>query len=176
MARDLLAAALMAALRLSRVNVLLLAVMMTGIGLAVLRPQELVLYNPSESLPKGFYIRSEREVVLGAIVTIRSVDAAPEYSARRKFTDAGDRFLKRIAAVEGDTICAEGSDVRINEVLVAQRAEADPSGDPLPSWNGCVILQGGEVFLLGDHPGSFDGRYWGISKRVDVTGPWRQVR
>ena len=176
MARDLLAAGLMAALRLSRVNILLLVVVMTGIGLAVFRPQELVLYNPSESLPKGFYVRSEGEVVLGAIVTIRSVHAAPEYSARRKFTDAGDRFLKRIAAVEGDTVCAEGSDIRINEVLVAQRAEADPSGDPLPSWNGCVILQGGEVFLLGDHPGSFDGRYWGISQRADLTGPWRPVR
>lgn len=176
MARDLLAAGLMAALRLSRVNILLLAVMMTGIGLAVFRPQEFILYNPSESLPQGFYVRTEGEPVLGAIVTIRSVDAAPEYSARRNFTDAGDRFLKRIAAVEGDTVCAEGSDILINEVRVTQRADTDPAGDPLPSWNGCVRLQGGEVFLLGDHPGSFDGRYWGISKEADVTGPWRQVR
>lgn len=176
MARDLLAAGLMAALRLSRVNILLLAVMMTGISLAVFRPQEFILYNPSESLPQGFYVRTEGEPVLGAIVTIRSVDAAPEYSARRNFTDAGDRFLKRIAAVEGDTVCAEGSDIRINEVRVTQRADTDPAGDPLPSWNGCVRLQVGEVFLLGDHPGSFDGRYWGVSKEADVTGPWRQVR
>lgn len=176
MARDLLAAGLMTALRLSRVNVLLLAVMMTGIGLAVFRPQELVLYNPSESLPQGFYIRTEGDLVPGAIVTIQSIDAAPEYAARRNFTDAGDRFLKRIAAVEGDTVCAEGSDIRINEVLVTQRTETDPAGDPLPSWNGCETLEMGEVFLLGDHPGSFDGRYWGISKLADITGPWRHVR
>ena len=176
MARDLLVAALMAALRLSRVNVLLLAVMMTGIGLAVLRPQEHFLYNPSASLPKGFYVRTEGELVLGVIVTIRSVDAAPEYAARRNFTDAGDRFLKRIAAMEGDTVCAEGSLIRINDVPVAERAETDPAGDPLPSWNGCVTLAGGEVFLLGDHPGSFDGRYWGVSERTDLTGPWRRVR
>lgn len=176
MARDLLAAGLMAALRLSRVNILLLAVMMTGIGFAVLRPQELVLYNPSESLPRGFYIRTDGEPVLGAIVTIRSVDAAPEYSARRNFTDAGDRFLKRIAAVEGDTVCAEGSTIYVNGILVAQRTETDPAGDPLPSWNGCVTLEKGEVFLLGDHPGSFDGRYWGISKLDDTTGSWRHVR
>ncbi|PKP80388.1 MAG: S26 family signal peptidase [Alphaproteobacteria bacterium HGW-Alphaproteobacteria-18] len=176
MARDLLAATVMAALRLSRVNLLLLAVMMTGIGLAVLRPQELVLYNPSESLPKGFYVQTEGELTLGAIVTIRSVDAAPEYAARRNFTDTGDRFLKRIAAVEGDTVCADVSLIRINDVQVAERAETDPAGDPLPSWNGCVTLAGGEVFLLGDHPGSFDGRYWGLSQRADLTGPWRRVR
>ena len=176
MARDLLAAGLMAALRLSRVNLLLLAVMMTGIGLAVLRPQEFVLYNPSESLPKGFYVRTKGELVLGVIVTIRSVDAAPDYAARRNFTDAGDRFLKRIAAVEGDAVCAEGSTIRINDVMVAEQAEADPAGDPLPSWSGCVTLGGGDVLLLGDHRGSFDGRYWGISKRADLTGPWRLVR
>lgn len=175
MARDLLAAALMAALRLSRVNLLLLAVMMTGIGLAVLRPQELILYNPSASLPKGFYVRTEGELVPGVIVTIRSVDAAPEYAARRNFTDAGDRFLKRIAAVEGDTVCAEGRKIRINNVAIAERAETGPAGDPLPSWNGCMTLDSGEVFLLGDHPGSFDGRYWGVSQRADLTGPWRPV-
>ena len=176
MARDLLAAALMAAFRLSRANVLVLAVMLAGIGLAVFRPHELFLYNPSESLPKGFYIRQDGAMALGTIVTIRSIDAAPEYASRRNFTDAGDRFLKRIAAVEGDTVCAEGSTIRINDIMVAERAEADPAGDPLPSWSGCVTLGGGDVLLLGDHRGSFDGRYWGISKRADLTGPWRLVR
>lgn len=166
----------MAALRLSRAKVLLLAVMMTGIGLAVLRPQERVLYNPSDSLPKGFYVRESSEPAVGSIVAIRAVDAAPAYAAARNFTGPGHRFLKRIAAMEGDTVCAEGGTIRINDVPVAERAEADPAGAPLPSWSGCVTLEGGEVFLLGDHPGSFDGRHWGISKQADITGPWRPVR
>ena len=72
MARDLLAAALMAAFRLSRANVLVLAVMLAGIGLAVFRPHELFLYNPSESLPKGFYIRLARACSSVALVGLRT--------------------------------------------------------------------------------------------------------
>ncbi|MFN4024425.1 MAG: S26 family signal peptidase [Hyphomonas sp.] len=160
----------------SRAKVLLLAAMLAGTGLAVLRPQERVLYNPSDSIPKGFYVRDSTEPAPGSIVAIRAVDAAPAYSTTRNFTGPGHRFLKRIAGMEGDTICAEGSTIRINDVPVAERAEADPAGGPLPAWSGCVTLSGGEVFLLGDHPGSFDGRYWGISQQADLTGPWRPVR
>ena len=166
----------MAALRLSPAKVLLLAVMISGIGLAVLRPQERILYNPSDSIPKGFYVRDRSEPAVGSIVAIRAADAAPAYAATRDFTGARHRFLKRIAAMDGDTVCAEGSTIRINDMPVAERAETDPAGDPLPSWSGCVTLAGGEVFLLGDHPDSFDGRYWGISQRDDLTGPWRPVR
>lgn len=167
---------LMAALRLSRAKVRLLAVVVTGIGLAVLRPHERILYNPSDSLPKGFYVRDRSEPAVGSIVAIRAVDAAPAYAATRNFTGPRHRFLKRIAAMDGDTVCAEGSTIRINDMPVAERAETDPAGDPLPSWSGCVTLTGGEVFLLGDHPGSFDGRYWGISKQDDLAGAWRPVR
>lgn len=142
----------------------------------MLRPQELALYNPSDSIPKGFYIRSTSELGHGSVVSIRSVDAAPDYAARRGFAGTGNRFLKRIAAMEGDTVCAEGSSVLINGAAVAERAETDSGGEPLPSWHGCLVLGEDEVFLLGEHPDSFDGRYWGISQRADLTGPWRPVR
>ena len=64
--------------------------------------------------------------------------------------------------MEGDTVCAEGSTVSVNGVTVAERGQVDADGNALPSWSGCVVLDAGEVFLLGDHPGSFDGRYWGV--------------
>lgn len=166
----------MAVLRLSPAKVFLLAVMLTGIGFAVLRPQERVLYNPSDSLPRGFYVQDRSELAVGSIVAIRAADAAPAYAATRNFTGPRHRFLKRIAAMDGDTVCAAGAMIRINDMPVTERTGADPSGAPLPSWSGCVTLEGGDVFLLGDHPGSFDGRYWGISKRADLTGPWRPLR
>ncbi len=177
MARDLRVGAAMPAPKLSsRAKAIVLASVLAGIGLAVLRPQDLILYNPSDSIPKGFYVRAGSELVRGSIVTIRSIDAAPDYAANRNFVDDGDRFLKRIAAMEGDTVCAEGSTVSVNGKLVAERAEVDAAGDPLPSWTGCITLDAGQAFLLGDHPGSFDGRYWGISESADLTGPWRPLR
>ena len=177
MAQDLRSGEAMPAPQLSsRAKTLLLAAVLAGTGLAVLRPQDLILYNPSDSVASGFYVRDRSQPVRGSIVTIRSVDAAPDYAATRNFTDAGDRFLKRIAAMEGDTVCAEGSAVSVNGQIFAERGQVDADGNPLPSWSGCVMLDAGEVFLLGDHPGSFDGRYWGVSDLVELGGPWRLLR
>lgn len=159
----------------SRAKVLILAGVLAGIGLAVLRPQDLILYNPSDSIPKGFYVRDRSELVRESIVTIRSIHAAPDYAAKRNFIDAGDRFLKRIKAMEGDTVCVEDSTVSVNGKPIAERAEVDAVGDPLPSWTGCATLNADQVFLLGDHPGSFDGRYWGISEKADLVGPWHPL-
>jgi conjugative transfer signal peptidase TraF len=177
MAQDLRVGALMPAPTLSsRAKTLILAGVLAGIGLAVFRPHDLILYNPSDSIPKGFYVRDGSELARGSVVTIRSIHAAPDYAAKRNFADAGDRFLKRIAAMEGDTVCAEGSSVAVNGKPIAERVDVGAVGDPLPSWSGCVTLSPGQVFLLGDHPGSFDGRYWGISESADLVGPWRPLR
>lgn len=177
MAQDLRALVAMPAPKLSsRAKVIVLAGVLAGISLAVFRPQQMILYNPSDSIAKGFYVRDRSELARGSVVTIRSVHAAPDYAAKRDFTDAGDRFLKRIAAMEGDRVCADGSTVSVNGKPIAERGDMDAAGDPLPSWTGCLILDAGQVFLLGDHPGSFDGRYWGISERADLIGPWRLLR
>ncbi|MBK8198171.1 MAG: S26 family signal peptidase [Acidobacteria bacterium] len=160
----------------SRAKVLVCASMIAGLGFAAARPQELFLYNPSDSIPKGFYIRDRSELVRGSVVSIGSIHAAPDYAAKRDFVDAGDRFLKRIAGMDGDTVCAEGRAISLNGAPIAERADVDAAGDPLPSWNGCVTLGQGQVFLLGDHPASFDGRYWGVSARADLGGPWRKFR
>lgn len=78
--------------------------------------------------------------------------------------------------MEGDTVCAEGSAVSANGKPIAERADVGTVGDPLPSWTGCVTLDAGHVFLPGDHPGSFDGRCWGVSHLAELGGPWRLLR
>ena len=48
-------------------------------------------------------------------------------------------------------------------------------GRALPTWEGCVDLQSGEVLLLGDAPDSFDGRYWGVTPATQIEGVWRPL-
>jgi type IV secretory pathway protease TraF len=64
--------------------------------------------------------------------------------------------------------------VTINGERAAQRAARDSAGRMLPTWSGCRTLHG-EVFLLGDTPDSFDGRYWGPTPLRLVEGVWRPV-
>jgi type IV secretory pathway protease TraF len=40
----------------------------------------------------------------------------------------------------------------------------------MPFWQGCRVLQTGEVFVLADHPGSFDSRYFGPLDTASIAG------
>jgi conjugative transfer signal peptidase TraF len=134
-----------------------------------------LLYNHTPSVPVGWYARSSDEVVIGALVTVRARDVALDYAAARNFTDAGDRFIKRIAANDGDNVCADGETIRINDRTVAHRAVHDSQGRALPHWSGCRVLSADELFLMGDTPDSFDSRYFGPVSADDIEGVWRKL-
>jgi type IV secretory pathway protease TraF len=43
-------------------------------------------------------------------------------------------------------------------------------GSPLPSWQECLTLADSQLFLLGDTPGSRDGRYSGVTPKAEIVG------
>jgi len=137
---------------------------------------DVALYNGTPSMPVGLYLRTSGAVERGAIVTVRAVDVTPGYAEERNFTDPGDRFLKRVVGVAGDVVCASGAQITLNGAWVAERQARDAAGRALPAWSGCVTLDGDHVFLLGDAPDSFDGRYWGPTPIERIEGVWRPMR
>ncbi len=137
---------------------------------------DVVLYNGTPSMPIGLYLRSSGSIERGAIVTVRAVDVAPGYAAERNFTDPSDRFLKRVVGASGDVVCGSGAQLTLNDAPVAERHERDSAGRALPTWSGCVTLDQGHVFLLGETPDSFDGRYWGPTPIDRIEGVWRPIR
>lgn len=145
-----------------------------AISFAVLNQQGLVLYNPSASLEPGFYVRAETTAQRGAVVTIPVYAVDLAYVEAGHVKAAGDRFLKRVAAMEGDRVCSGNGRITINDSEAAQVFETDSAGIALPSWSGCITLKGGETFLLGDDAGSFDGRYWGVTSAADIEATWRR--
>jgi conjugative transfer signal peptidase TraF len=146
-----------------------------ALGLASLFSHDFLLYNHSTSIPRGIYLRVDAPIGAGSIVTVRAIDVAPAYARRQHFTDAGDRFIKRVAAANGDEVCASGPVLQIHGRVVARRSERDSEGRALPTWSGCRVLSEDEVFLLGDTDDSFDGRYWGPISRDQIEGVWRFV-
>ena len=146
-----------------------------SIAYASARSGDLVLYNATPSMPTGLYQRAKQTIAVGAIVTVRAVDVAPDYAAARSFTKPGNRFLKRIAATTGDVVCAYGPNVWINGEALSERQSYDSSGRTLPTWSGCLTLSRAEVLLLGETPDSFDGRYWGPTPVSRIEGVWRRL-
>jgi conjugative transfer signal peptidase TraF len=135
----------------------------------------LIIYNHSPSIPIGFYVRSARIPARGAIVTVRAADASPAEARRRRFDGPGDFFIKRIAALGGDLVCAHGRRLEINGALRAVRRERDASEHVLQHWCGCRKLRRNEALLLGDSPDSYDGRYFGPVAVAAITGVWRPL-
>lgn len=151
------------------------ALALAGLALAGFWRLDVVLHNATPSMPVGFYLRASGPLARGSIVTVRAVDVVPGYAAERNFTDPGDRFLKRVVGAAGDVVCASGAQITLNGVLVGARKNRDSAGRVLPTWEGCITLDGVQVFLLGDTADSFDGRYWGPTPIDRIEGVWRKV-
>ena len=147
----------------------------SGIALGVISvfgARDVILYNPSHSIPEGFYLRASGPLTAGAIVTVRAIDVSPSYAALRNFAEPGDRFIKRVVAGPRQSVCAQGAELSIDGIIVAHRFARDEAGRELPRWEGCSTLGPGELLLLGDTADSFDGRYWGpVSARM-IEGVW----
>jgi type IV secretory pathway protease TraF len=116
---------------------------------------------------------------MGATVTVRARDVAPEEARRRHFDGPTDRFIKHVAAVGGARVCGDEQRITISDdvavVDATARAEHQHETSNPRAWRGCRVLAADEVLLLGDTPDSFDGRYWGPINVSMIEGVWRKL-
>ncbi len=133
-------------------------------------PHPRVVWNGSASVPRGFYGIEGRAPKRGELVLARAPDHGLRVAISRGYLPSDMPVVKRLAAVQGDEICRIGGEILINGTVVATAQIRDLESRLMPSWRGCERLGEGEVFLLADHPHSFDGRYWGKSACADIHG------
>lgn len=164
---------------------------LSSVGLAALawasfvQPLPRLIYNPSDSVPVGWY-RVEplqpragslpRPLSVDSIVLVRLPTDATALAAQRGYLPAHIPLLKRVGAVAPRHVCVVAGQVRIDSVLVATALPADRLGRSLPSWRHCRPLIEGELFLLSvTNPASFDSRYFGPVSTSTVIGVARPI-
>jgi conjugative transfer signal peptidase TraF len=131
----------------------------------------LLVWNASASAPIGLYrLRGAMPARRGDMVVVRTPATIRWLAARRHYLPANVPMVKRVAAVAGERVCANGAALLIDGRMVATRFAADAAGRPMPWWNGCRRLRSGDYFLLGENRLSFDGRYFGVTRKEDVLG------
>ena len=147
---------------------------------AFVQPLPRLIYNPSDSVPVGWYrvkpldhraTSLPRSLSVGSIVlTLLPADAAA-LAAQRGYLPARVPLLKHVGAVAPHHVCVFDALLWIDGVPVAALLPADRLGRPLPSWPQCRQLRPGEVFLLSvTNPASFDSRYFGPVSASAVIG------
>ena len=157
------------------------ALLMTGagIGLAlfglVFSPMDRLIWNRTGSAPQGLYWLSDDPFTHGRWVVVSARSAEAQWAEDHGFVGRNWPLLKQIVGLPGDEICRTGLEVSINGRPVATARERDFMGRALPVWQGCVLLDEEQVFLLAPHPDSLDGRYFGAMQRSDLVGVARPL-
>lgn len=148
----------------------------TAIGFALvavsatqMMPKRLV-WNASPSLPTGLYWITYGSPRRGSIVLVELPEPYKTMADQRGYLPKNLPALKRVWALSGDQVCRFGRKISINGVTVSVAQLHDNRGLKLPEWSGCCTLKPDEVFLLTDHPKSFDGRYFGPIDRSAIIG------
>lgn len=140
-------------------------------------PVPRLVWNVSASAPVGLYnVTPGVSLAPGDMVVAWTPQPWRALAARRHYLPANVPLVKRVVAVGGDRICASGKDVSINGVPAVTRRVRDARGRLLPWWEGCVVIGKGEAFLLmAGADASFDGRYFGVTRRRDIVGKARRL-
>ena len=157
-----------------RVAVIGAGITLLGLTIAF-PPAPRLVWNASASAPIGLYaVMPGATVEPGDMVIARVPDPSRMMAAERRYIPANVPLVKRVAAAAGDEVCALGREIFVNGTRVVDRRASDAKGRPMPWWSGCVRLRGRQLFLLmSDNPGSFDGRYFGVTDGELVVGKAR---
>ncbi len=135
-------------------------------------PLPTLLWNATSSAPIGLYLLMPGEHVrAGDMVAARLPQQVRALAAQRRYIPPDTPLIKRIAAASGEVTCAIGRRIVTRGHVLVLRRPRDGAGQPLPSWDGCRMLRSDEVLLVTrESDASFDGRYFGPSRRSDILG------
>jgi type IV secretory pathway protease TraF len=107
---------------------------------------------------------------VGDVVVIQLPPAIAALAARRGYLPLSAYLVKPIVAVEGDRVCRFGTHVFVRRRFITFARPTDSSGRAMPSWQGCKPVEKGQIFVLADHPASFDSRYFGSLDANSIVG------
>lgn len=79
------------------------------------------------------------------------------------------RVIKRVSCVPGERLETRGRDYYCNGMFLGRAKEVGRKGQKLDNFafNGTVPED--RMFVTGDHPDSYDSRYWGFLSKEEVT-------
>jgi conjugative transfer signal peptidase TraF len=121
------------------------------------------VWNISGSAPTGLYrVRLAPRLTIAMLAVAYPPEPLATWLDDGRYLPHGVPLLKHVLALGGQRVCRAGRAIRVDGREVGAAQERDHSGRPLPVWQGCRVIGGGEVFLMNpNEPASLDGRYFG---------------
>ena len=149
----------------------------TGFGITVLavmsclRPQVLLLYNYTDSLPHGFYFVEKRDVYKrGDMVVFPVPRSVRSLVNERQWLHEKGFLMKPLIGVKGDSVCTKRNRFRVGGNDFGGIQLHDEQGLPLPRYSVCGVLKEGFLVGVEGMSNSFDSRYFGPVPERYVIG------
>ncbi|MBN4055920.1 S26 family signal peptidase [bacterium AH-315-J23] len=129
----------------------------------VFPPKPVLLYNPSESAPVGWYkLRPKEPLANDTLVAAYAPEAARRLAHERDYLPYDYPLIKTIWAMPGAYICIQNNRVRVPNRPDIYQLKQDGLGRIMPKLSGCFTLGYDEYFLISkDVQAGFDSRYFG---------------
>jgi conjugative transfer signal peptidase TraF len=144
-----------------------------------------IVFNPSPSAPKGFYVRSaDPSFVLfcpdqGLTNFTKNPDFRRNWVPSYGCSDGHRAFLKPIAAKPGDTVSVTSHGIAVNGKVIPHSLplKQDNFGEPLYAYAyGTYRVQPGQLWVVSPYSDrSYDSRYYGpipTSSILAAVRPW----
>ncbi|WFU43547.1 S26 family signal peptidase [Bradyrhizobium sp. CB82] len=130
------------------------------------------IWNVSESVPLGLYrLQPAKQLTVTELVAIQTPEPLASFLDWNGYLPTGVPMLKRVLALPGQTVCRSGLTITVDSIEMGQARERDSRGRPLPSWQGCRVIDAGEIFVMNwQSVDSMDGRYFGPIPASAVIG------
>ncbi|WFU45198.1 S26 family signal peptidase [Bradyrhizobium sp. CB82] len=130
------------------------------------------VWNVSESVPLGLYrLQPLKQLTVTELVAIQTPEPLASFLDWNGYLPIGVPMLKRVLALPGQTVCRSGLTITVDSIEMGQAREGDRRGRPLPSWQGCRVIDAGEIFVMNwQSVDSLDGRYFGPIPASAVIG------
>lgn len=130
-----------------------------------------LIWNASASLPVGLYrLALAPPIEVGDIVVVRPPEPLAGFLTARGYLPRGVPLMKRVQAAAGAVVCRVALTIIVNGHVIGTALRRDSHDRPLPTWQGCKMLVGDDIFLMNTTVAdSFDGRYFGPLPATTVT-------
>ncbi len=142
---------------------LTLLVLSVVVIVAIVAKSSGIVLNVTGSMPGAIYQLGQGEK--GSLVSFCSPIPHPSIG-HGACPDDSLPLIKRVVGVAGDLVTATDHGVEINGQPVpnSRPLDLDTKGQALPHVRGIFTLKQGEIWTAGEHPNSFDSRYFGAVK------------
>lgn len=138
----------------------------------VFPPKPVLLYNPTDSAPIGWYrLHKNAKLTRGTQIAAYAPDWARVLADERHYLPYDYPLIKTILAISGDKVCYHKNRMSVPNWPDIPVQTQDSLGRDMPVKSGCITLTSGQFLIVSpDVQAGFDSRYFGPIERQNILG------